>query len=76
MRFWVEQPFGQAKGKHSLGRCPYRGPLNYGFQAFLSFLVINLKRIVRLLTGLAFRELAKGCRKGVLRPVYAHLPWA
>jgi len=76
LRFRVEQPFGQAKEKHGFERCRYLGLLNYGFQAFLTFLVVNLKRIVKLLTGLTFRKLAKGRRKEVLRPVYAHLPWA
>jgi len=67
LRFWVEQPFGQAKEKHGFGRCRYLGLLNYGFQAFLTFLVVNLKRIIKLLTGLTFRKLAKGCHKEVLQ---------
>ena len=74
-RYRVEQPFGPAKQKHGFGRCRYVGLARYRIQALLTFLVSNLKRIVKLLTGLTFRPLAKGRRAEHLRPVYACLPW-
>jgi len=75
-RYRVEQPFGPAKQKHGLGRCRYLGLERFRIQALLTFMVSNLKRIVKLLTGLSFRPLAKGRRAEKLRPVYASLPWA
>jgi IS5 family transposase len=75
-RFRVEQPYGPAKQKHGFGRCRYLGLDRYRIQALLTFLVSNLKRIVKLLTGLTYRPLAKGWRAEKLCPVYARLPWA
>lgn len=75
-RYRVEQPFGSLKQKHGLGRCRYLGLARYRIQALLTFLVSNLKRMVKLLTGLTYRPLAKGRRAEKLRPVYASLPWA
>lgn len=75
-RYRVEQPFGPAKQKHGLGRCRYVGLSRYRLQAVLTFLVSNLKRMVKLLTGLTFREQAKGRRAERLCPVYSSLPWA
>ena len=76
VRSRVEQPFGQAKDKHGFERCRYLGLASYGIQSLLTFLVVNAKRIVKLLTGITFRELAKGRRKEVFKPVYESLPWA
>jgi IS5 family transposase len=75
-RYRVEQPFGPAKQKHGFGRCRHLGLARYRIQALLTFLVSNLKRIVKLLTGLTFRPLAKGRHSERFRPVYARLPWA
>jgi len=36
----------------------------------------NCERIVKLLTGITFREQAKGRRAEVFEPVYSILPWA
>ena len=72
----VEQPLGTAKQKHSFGRCRYLGLFRYAIQAFVTFLVVNCKRIIKLLTGITFRPLAKGYRSKPLTPVYATLPWA
>jgi len=54
-RYKIERKFGEAKLWHGFGRCRYLGLLNYGIQAFLTALVLNLKRIVRLLTGVPCR---------------------
>ena len=74
-RYRVEQPFGLAKQKHGFERCRYLGLARYRIQALLTFLVINCKRLVKLLTGLTFRPLAKGRRAEQLTPVYGALPW-
>jgi IS5 family transposase len=50
-RYKVERKFGEAKRWHGFGRCRYLGLLRYGLQAQLTALVLNLKRIVMLLTG-------------------------
>jgi len=75
-RFRVEQPFGEAKEWHGLERCRYLGLARYTIQALMTFLVLNCKRIVKLLTGITFRPLAKGPRGEPWAPVYASLPWA
>jgi len=59
-RYKVERKFGEAKRWHGFGRCRYLGLLRYGIQAHLTALVLNLKRIVTLLTGVRFRP---GARK-------------
>lgn len=75
-RYRVEQPFGIVKQQHGFERCRYVGLARYGIQAYLTFLVHNAKRIVKLLVGLTFRPQAKGRRKEVFTPVYAAIPWA
>ena len=72
----VEQPFGQAKDKHGFEHARYVGLLNYGLQAYLTFMVVNAKRMAKLLTGITLRALAKGRQAEVFQPVYARLPWA
>jgi transposase, IS5 family len=54
-RYKVERKYGEAKRWHGFGRCRYLGLLRYGIQAHLTALVLNLKRIVTLLTGIRFR---------------------
>jgi IS5 family transposase len=54
-RYKVERKYGEAKRWHGFGRCRYLGLLRYGVQACLTALVLNLKRIVTLLTGVRFR---------------------
>ena len=75
MRSRVEQPFGQAKQKHGFERCRYLGLAKYRIQALMTFMVVNAKRMVKLLTGITFRELAKGVHGEVFKPVYATPPW-
>ncbi|MBC7222816.1 MAG: IS5 family transposase [Anaerolineae bacterium] len=50
-RYKVEQKFGEAKERHGLRRCRYVGWLRFALQAFLTAVVLNLKRLVKLLTG-------------------------
>jgi IS5 family transposase len=55
-RYKIERKFAGAKRWHGLGRCRYLGLVGYGIQAYLTALVLNLKRIVYLLTGVSFRS--------------------
>lgn len=57
-RYKVEQKFGEAKTQHGLGWCRYFGERKYGFQAILTFLSMNLKRLVKLLFSPAKRRLS------------------
>ena len=50
-RYKIERKFGEAKRWHGFGRCRYLGLQRYGLQAHLTALVLNLKRIVLLLTA-------------------------
>ena len=68
-RFRVEQPFGIVKRWHGFEHCRYLGLARYRLQAILTFLVHNLKRIVKLLTGVTFRPQAKGQRAENCQPV-------
>ena len=54
-RYKIERKYGEGKHWHGLGRCRYLGLLRYGIQAFLTMLMLNLKRIVQLLSGVHFR---------------------
>lgn len=71
LRYRVEQPFGVVKQRHGFRRCCYLGLERYKIQALTTFLIYNAKRIMKLLTGITFRPLAKGRRAEVFTPVYA-----
>jgi IS5 family transposase len=58
-RFKVERKYGKAKRWHGFGRCRYLGLLRYGIQAHLTALVLNLKRIVTMLTGARFKPASR-----------------
>jgi len=45
----IERKFGEAKKWHGLGRARYRSRAKVAIQALLVFMVMNLKRMVRLL---------------------------
>lgn len=55
-RYKIERKFGEGKRGHGWGRCRYVGLLRYGLQAFLTAIVLNLKRIVKLVVGVPFKE--------------------
>jgi hypothetical protein len=59
-RFKFERKYGEAKRWHGFVRCRYLGLLRYGMQAYLTALVLSLKRIATLLTGVRCRP---GSRK-------------
>jgi IS5 family transposase len=54
-RYKIERKFGEAKQGHGLGRCRYLGGVRYAIQAFLTALALNLKRMVKVLTGVNFK---------------------
>ncbi len=58
-RYKIERKFGEAKQGHGLGRCRYLGLLRYGLQVFLTAIVLNLKRLVKLLSGANFKGRAR-----------------
>ena len=54
-RYKIERKCGEAKVQHGLRRCRYPGWLRYAIQAYLTAIVLNLKRLVKLLTGVSFK---------------------
>ncbi len=56
LRYTAEQPFGLAKHYHGFGRCRYIGRTKMAIQSYLTFMVLNLKRIISLTEGIAFRN--------------------
>ena len=54
-RYKIERKYGEAKVQHGLRRCRYLGWLRYAIQAYLTAIVLNLKRLVKLLTGVSFK---------------------
>jgi len=57
-RYKIERKFGEAKQGHGLGCCRYVGRAHYAVQSFLMAMVLNLKRLVKLLTGANFKARA------------------
>jgi len=53
-RYKVERKFGEAKMGHGLRRCRYVGLVKYLIQVILTAMALNLKRIVKLVTGIPF----------------------
>ena len=54
-RYKIERKFGEAKQGHGLGRCRYLGRMGFAVQAFFTAIMLNLKRMVKLLTGVGFK---------------------
>ena len=54
-RFKIERKFGEAKQTHGLARCRYLGKMRFGVQAFLTAMMLNLKRMVKLIAGVGFK---------------------
>ena len=55
-RYKVERPFGEAKVCHGFRRCRYLGLMRYAVQGYLTAMVLNLKRLVKVLCGVRFRN--------------------
>ena len=58
-RYKVERKLGEARKWHGFSRCRYVGFIRQAIQTYLTFMVLNLKRLVKLLTGVSFRGEAK-----------------
>jgi len=54
-RYKIERKFGEAKQGHGFGRCRYIGTARFAVQAFFTAIMLNLKRMVKLLTGVGFK---------------------
>lgn len=54
-RYKIERKFGEGKQNHGLGRCRYLGLMGFAVQAFFTVFVLNVKRMVKLLTGIGFK---------------------
>jgi transposase, IS5 family len=54
-RYKIERKFGEAKQSHGLGRCRYLGKFGFTVQAFMTAIMLNLKRIVKILTGVGLK---------------------
>jgi IS5 family transposase len=57
-RYKIERKFGEAKQGHGFGRCRYVGTARFAIQSYLTAIVLNLKRVVKLLTGVNFKDRA------------------
>jgi IS5 family transposase len=57
-RYKIERKFGEAKQGHGFGRCRYLGRLGFAVQAFFTAIMLNLKRMVKLLTCVGFKTQA------------------
>ena len=55
-RYKIERKFGECKQQHGLGRCRYRGLERYEIQALFTAMALNLKRMVKLLYGVNFKN--------------------
>jgi IS5 family transposase len=49
LRKMIERKFGEAKKWHRMDRARYRGKTKVKIQVFMTFLVLNIKRMIRLL---------------------------
>lgn len=56
LRYKAEQPFGLAKHYHGFSRCRYTGRTKMAIQSYLTFMVLNLKRIMKLTGGIQLRN--------------------
>lgn len=55
-RYKVEPKFGEAKDQHGLRRSRYIGLIRNSIQSYLTAMALNLKRMVKLLYGVSFRN--------------------
>ena len=55
LRYQIERKFGEARKWHGFIRCRYLGFVRHAIQTYFTFMALNLKRLVKLLTGVCFR---------------------
>ena len=58
-RYKIERKFGESKQNHGLGRCRYIGRGKFFIQAIFTVMILNLKRMVKLISGVGFKTPAK-----------------
>lgn len=63
-RYKIEGKFGEAKKWHGFARCRYLGFVRHAIQSYLTFMALNLKRLVKLLTGVSSRGEVGACFMG------------
>lgn len=56
VRYKIERKFGESKKHHGLGRARYRGLKRYNVQATFTFMVLNLKEIMKITTGVYLKS--------------------
>lgn len=66
LRKMIERKFGEAKKWHRMDRARYRGKMKVKIQVLMTFLVLNIKRMVRLLEE---NELIHGLKQIAKAPV-------
>lgn len=55
-RKMIERKFGEAKWWHRMDRARYRGRWRVAIQALMTFMVLNVKRMARLLAERSLRN--------------------
>lgn len=55
-RYKIEPKFGEGKNQHGLRRSRYIGLVRNAIQSYLTAMALNLKRMVKLLYGVSFRN--------------------
>lgn len=58
-RYKIERKFGEGRKWHGYIRSRYVGFVRHAIQSYFTFMALNLKRLVKLLTGVSFRTEAK-----------------
>jgi IS5 family transposase len=54
-RYKIERKFGEAKQGHGFGRSRYLGRMRFAVQAFFTAIMLNLKRMVKIMTGVGLK---------------------
>jgi IS5 family transposase len=54
-RYKIERKFGEMKKWHGFNRSRYVGLARHAIQVYLTSMVVNMKRMVKLLAGISFR---------------------
>jgi IS5 family transposase len=55
-RYKIERKFGEAKKWHGFKRCRYLGYIRHVIQSYFTFIALNMKRLMKVLTGVSFRS--------------------
>jgi len=59
VRYKVGRKLGKARKWHGFSRCRYIGFVRHAIQSYLTFMAINLTRLVKLLTSVSLRDEAR-----------------